>query len=365
VLDTIKMALLNKHYPGTYLYAVRDKFEIFLAGSRTGPRQDVPKPSRIRDGSHLVASVVITLPVPHRGGALVVRSPDGGEERFYPTNQNKPGDKTLHWTAYLADCEHEVEFVEQGCRMAMSYGVYMKSFGPAGPRPEPLFSPNEKLLGSLSALVRLSKDRTLGVYLTGGYDCSPADVLADSLVPHLKCSDATLYHALKAFKVIVELRWVALGHVWPADRTVQLKTDDFENTASLMRQKLSYTYGAPSKSSTHRAGRQRRRSVAGSVASYDGSSNMGALGISGIGGRGRDRHSSRYGYKVASYEVEEDEDEYLDDIIVEGGAVPLQETNIVVLTARDEGVFRCRVPAISRGELEEVQVNVLLLFYVE
>lgn len=206
MLDTIKTVLLDDLYPGTYVYAVKDKLEIFLAGSKAGPRLDRPKMTRVRDGGQLVANLVLTLPVPHRGGALVVRSPDGHEEKFYPTNQNK-GDTSLHWTAYLADCENEVSFVEQGCRMAITYGVYTKSFGPAGPRPQPLLAPNEKLLGALSPLLSLSRDRVLGVYLTGGYDCSAMEVLADSLVTLVSkhISRRNSYSTSSSSKVVTRL----------------------------------------------------------------------------------------------------------------------------------------------------------------
>jgi len=328
--------------------------EIFLAGSRAGPRLDRPRPARVRDGGHLVANLVITLPVPHRGGALVIKSPDGDEEKFYPTNQNK-GDTTLSWTAYLADCENEVEYVEQGCRMSITYGVYTKSFGPAGPRPQPLLAPNEKLLGALSPLLGLSRERTLGVYLTGQYDSSPADVLADTLVPYLKGSDATLYHALKAYKLVIELRWVAKGYVWPADKPVQLRSyNELDNMSPLRSQSINYPYGT-STSPRRNLSRHRRSSASGSLAGYDS-----ALGISGLGIR---RSGSRS--RSALYDPsEEEEDEYLEDMEAEGGAVLLQEANITVLTPRDETVFKTIVPVVSKGQLEQVPVHVMLLFYI-
>jgi hypothetical protein len=183
ILDTIRSVLFPNCHPGTYLFAVRDKLEIFLAGAHSEPQR--PLLSRGVDGAKLVATIIVTLPVRFRGGALAVRNSEGIEERFYPPMQPQvpSGDTLLHWTAFTDDCEHEVEFVEQGCRISISYGVYMKTFGPVGPRPHPLFTPNDQLLDALSPLLNLCRGRTLGVYLTGRYNCSPTDVLADSLVP--------------------------------------------------------------------------------------------------------------------------------------------------------------------------------------
>lgn len=183
VLDTIRSVLFPNCYPGTYLFAVRDKLEIFLAGAHSEPRR--PSSSRGVDGANQVATIILTLPVRFHGGALTIRNLEGVEEHFYPPTQpqGSSGDMLLHWTAFTADCEHEIEFVEQGCRMTISYGVYMKTFGPAGPRPNPLFTPNDQLLETLSLLLNVSRGQTLGIYLTGQYDCSPTDVLADSLVP--------------------------------------------------------------------------------------------------------------------------------------------------------------------------------------
>lgn len=189
ILDTVRSVLFPTCHPGTYLFATRGKLEIFLAGTHSEPRR--PSSSRGADGAKQVATIIVTLPVRFHGGALAVRNLDGLEERFYPPTQpqGSSGDTPLQWTAFTADCEHEVEFVEQGCRMTISYGVYIKTFGPVGPRPNPLLTPNDQLLETLSPLLNLSRGRTLGIYLTGRYNCSPADILADSLVPSVSDHD--------------------------------------------------------------------------------------------------------------------------------------------------------------------------------
>lgn len=183
VLDTIRSVLFPSCYPGTYLFVVRDTLEIILAGAHSEPQR--PSTSRGLDGAKLVATVIVTLPVRFRGGALKVCNPEGDEERFFPPAQfvGAQGEMQLPWTAFLADCEHEVEYVEQGSRMSIKYSIWMKTFGPVGQKPNPLITPHDQLLDALSPILNLSRGQRLGIYLTGKYDCSPADVLADSLVP--------------------------------------------------------------------------------------------------------------------------------------------------------------------------------------
>lgn len=191
IIDTIRSILFPKIYPGSYLYAVRDNLEIFLPGTRSNAWRS--SPSQGYSGATRVATLILTLPMLYRGGASVVRNLHGSVERFYSPAQNSPGDTTLHWMAFVSDCEHEVEVVEQGCRLIISYGVYMKSFGPAGPIPNPLLNPNDQLLDALTPVLNLSRGKTLAICLTGQYSCDPTQILADSLVPIVSIKSTRAY----------------------------------------------------------------------------------------------------------------------------------------------------------------------------
>ena len=131
-------------------------------------------------GDMRVATVMLTLPVRFRGGAFFVTSPEGQVERF----QGRSG-KSGHidWVAYLSDCTTEVEPVQKGCRITISYAVHLRTFGPAGVSPDPLITPSEYLLDNLAQVFNVMRGRTIAFYLTGDYNVSPADVLAESLVP--------------------------------------------------------------------------------------------------------------------------------------------------------------------------------------
>jgi len=231
----------------------------------------------------------------------------------------------------------------------------MKSFGPTGPKSNPLLVPNDQLLDALTPLLNMSRGRTLGIYLTGRYACSPADVLADSLVPSLKGSDATLYHALKLYRLTPELRWTAANHIWPVDKTVKFKPYT-DRISSSVHRNINYVYSKPTVPVKN--GRHGRRRMSGSVVSYEAAPSSSGSSSSGRGGYSR---ASRSVFSDSDEEFEAD----VDDVVAANGAAPLQEKDIVMLATSDENVFRGDVSVASKGKLTRVEVNLLLLFYVD
>ncbi|KAH9974428.1 hypothetical protein BGW80DRAFT_1436931 [Lactifluus volemus] len=176
----------------TYLQAVRDKLEIVPTRARMAA-QGIP-------GDMRVATVILTLPVRFRGGALFVTSPEGGVERF----QGRSGKSgQIDWVAYLSDCSTEVEPVQKGCH-----------FGPAGVSPDPLITPSDYILDNLAQVFNVMRGH----------------VLAESLVPYLKGGDSILYHAVKLYKLSPELRWTAGGYIWPVDAVVEYGPEVTDST---------------------------------------------------------------------------------------------------------------------------------------
>jgi hypothetical protein len=174
ILEAVRNSLFPTLPGGHYLQAVRDRLEIIPTGARMG-EQAPPGDSR-------VATVVVTLPVRFRGGSFVVHPPEGGEEDF----QGRGGKSGhMEWIAYLSDCTTEVQLVQKGCRIMVSFAVHLKSFGPAGVAPEPLITPNDYFLDNLAPIFNTMRGRTIAFYLTGDYGVNPADVLAESLVPYV------------------------------------------------------------------------------------------------------------------------------------------------------------------------------------
>ena len=181
ILEAIRNTLFPTLPTGHYLTVVRDKLQVWLKGS--GMRSQ-PRPGDMR-----VATVMVTLPVRFRGGDLVVRNAEGTEEKFHGRG-GKSGD--MEWTAFMSDCDHEIEPVTKGCRMTVSYAVHVKTFGPAAIQPDslPLISPSDYFLDLMSPVLNMSRGCRIAFHLTSEYGVCPADSLAESLVPHVS---QTLY----------------------------------------------------------------------------------------------------------------------------------------------------------------------------
>ncbi|KAI0318665.1 hypothetical protein OF83DRAFT_1056438 [Amylostereum chailletii] len=294
ILEAIRNTLFPSLPAGHYLTTLRDKLEIVGAGARMPP-QPLPADGR-------VATVLVTLPVRHRGGALRVRTAEGEQETYHGR-----GGKAGHmdWVAFFSDCEVEVEPVQKGCRITIAYAVHLRSFGPAGVAPDPLITPSDEFLDNIAPVLNIMRGRMLAFHLTGDYGVNPGEVLAESLVPYLKGGDSVLYHAFKLYKLSPELRWAAGGYIWPVDRVVQVGP-----------------YITPESSPYAFASRD-------------------VLGAA----------SEEEEFASIRYRVEE------------SGAVPLASAEIVVLTDRSTAA-RERVPMVTAGVLDKLVVNILLVVYV-
>jgi hypothetical protein len=175
----------------------------------------------------------------------------------------------------------------------------------------------------------------------------------------LKGSDEVLYHALRLYQLTPELRWAAGGYVWPVDKTVHISTyAEGDGVRSRARPNINYPYSAPnSPLQGSRAARQRRRSVSRSVASYEVDSSVGGIGMTGVG-------TYAHGSRSVLVDSEEDEEDDLRDLVAEGGAMLLNESDILILTPRDDSISREKVSFVSRGTLDRLYVNILLLLFV-
>ncbi|TCD65304.1 hypothetical protein EIP91_002829 [Steccherinum ochraceum] len=319
ILDAVRNTLFPTLPTGHYLTTLRDKAEIWLKG---GGMKVQPRPNDTR-----VATILVTLPVRFRGGALVVRSMDGSEEKFYGRG-GKPGD--MEWAAFMADCDHEVEPVQKGCRMSISYGVYLRTFGTAEINPDPLISPSDNFLDMVSPILNMSRGRKVAFYLCGEYGVNPGEVLADSLVPDLKGGDSILYHALKLYKLSPELRWTAGGYIWALDQVVDLspsETDEEPQTATTGSGRIPFAV----------LNGTRPQAVASPL---------------------------RTSFSTASSSESGEDD--MRTRVKKSGAVSLSDAEIVVLSdsTLTAPISKERVFFVQGGELEKLVVNIMLVVYV-
>ncbi|THH09011.1 hypothetical protein EW145_g2319 [Phellinidium pouzarii] len=334
ILDAIRTALFPRLAAGQYLVAVRDMMQLVPTGGHMCPQR------RLTQEEGKVATLIVTLPVRFRGGALTVHDFEGNEEKYYGRG-GKPGD--MEWTAFLADCDHEVETVHRGVRLTISYKILLRTFGPSPSPSQSLMIPSDRFLDLISPILNMSRGQRVAFYLREQYGFSPADVLAESMVPHLKGGDALLYHSLRLYKLFPELRWAAGGYVWPVDSTVVCGT---------------FVRGSP-----HASLHTPRSPLA-----YPMSPN----------GRHRRAYSGvpRNAFPLYSGSDSTDEDELereheagaLRDYVEDSGAVLLVQEGIHVLAddalGAGDSVTKERVPFVSAGGLDKLVINVLLVVYI-
>lgn len=352
ILDAVRSTLFPRLSNGQYLIAVRDVMQLVPTGGHMCPQR------RLTEEEGKVATIIVTLPVRFRGGALTVHDFEGNEEKYYGRG-GKPGD--LEWTAFLADCDHEVETVHRGVRLSISYNVLLRTYGPSPSPAQSLVLPSDRFLDLISPILNMSRGQQVAFYLREQYGSSPAEVLAESLVPQvrgtlfrvvpyltsshkLKGGDALLYHSLRLYKLEPELRWCAGIYIWPRQLTVECGNFFHHSPRSAhMRSPLS---SSPA--------------------------------LMTPGGRNRRAYTGRNGfplYRDPGSDTTDDDDGYfgndanaLRSRIEASGAVTLAEEGVKILPDNaigvGESVTKERIPYISAGGLEKLVINVLLVVYV-
>lgn len=353
ILDGVRNALLPNLPPGHYLTAVRDKFELILDGSRL-ERQTA---NTRNDGR--AATVIVTLPVKFTGGALIVRDPATGAQETF-TMKTKPGESNeLEWVAFMANCEYETQVVDTGYRVMMSYAVYVRNFSPEGAiKFQSLLTPQEAFFDFLGPVLNMSRGKTLGFYLSCDYpDVNPSLLTADALIPRLKAGDYLLYHSLKMYHLHPDLRWTAGGYIWPLTSRVELDGDDIAGISAQLKSS-SISPRAPYLSGiTSSPGYPPPIAVPGYP--VPGSAGLGMYGPAPLGGS-----------PPMSGLAGDPQDHALRMKVQESGGQSLSEAGIMVLTdqwnhtAANAGAVE-RVPFLSRGELQKLVVNVLLVVMVK
>ncbi|KAG6908369.1 hypothetical protein DXG01_004867 [Tephrocybe rancida] len=326
ILDAVRNTLFPNLAIGHYLSTVKDKLEIVDTGGHLAPQ-----PHSLRQDGRS-ATIIVTLPSRFEGGSLVISNAEGLQERYIGR-----GGKIdeIEWTAFLPDCEYEIETVQRGCRISISYGVFLRSFGTRG--TEPLIRPSDDYLDRLAPVLNLSRGRKLGIYLEFDYAANPSESLADSVVPLLRGGDSLLYHAIKLYKLVPELHWTAGGYIWPTDRSVDFVSSDIAEGHPLRPHVL------PGGLPTNVHHRPPSRADIPPV--------RGPFNISG----------------TFASSADEEEASNLRARVEDNGAIPITEADVTVLTGWGTTIpvaGKERVYFVSGGELEKLVVNILLVVFI-
>ena len=103
--------------PADRLEASLYKLLVYEKGGFFLPHRDSEKQDR------MVASMIVVLPNPFRGGRLIVRHGGASQQLAF---EEAASAKAHCFAAFYADCEHEVERVTHGVRLALAYNLVLK-----------------------------------------------------------------------------------------------------------------------------------------------------------------------------------------------------------------------------------------------
>jgi hypothetical protein len=79
-------------------------------------------------GGNQFGSLVVSLPIAHQGGELIVKH---GDRSLKLDFAEKSTEATIQWAAFYSDCEHEVLTVTSGHRITLTYNLFSTPLFPA------------------------------------------------------------------------------------------------------------------------------------------------------------------------------------------------------------------------------------------
>ena len=144
----------------------------------------------------MVGSLVVILPTAHEGGLLILRH--GGKEWTFDSAEavrTAPSPQAA-FIAFFSDYEHEVKPVTSGCRVTLTYNLYIKKGSKAKSTVVSQDVGNE--LALKEALAHLLKDSAfedgalIGFGLKHKYSIDMGATVLSDIKEYLKGSDATI-----------------------------------------------------------------------------------------------------------------------------------------------------------------------------
>ena len=117
ITDAMRTVAASLGLPADRVEARLYKLLVYEKGGFFLPHRDSEKHDR------MVASLIVLLPNPFEGGKLIVRH--GAAEQKLAFEEAVAG-KSACFAAFYADCEHEVERVTHGVRIALAYNLVLR-----------------------------------------------------------------------------------------------------------------------------------------------------------------------------------------------------------------------------------------------
>ncbi|EWG41439.1 hypothetical protein FVEG_03561 [Fusarium verticillioides 7600] len=190
IVDTINQVLAQASVTdarGLGVKAELYKLNVYSGPSgKFKPHVDTPRSDR------QMGSLVVSLPVEHKGGQLAVRH--GGSEIIFDWSPKSA--EAIQWAAFFSDCEHEVLQVTEGHRVTLTYNLFWTNYGPAS-MSDNLRALDQESLHFFNALEKLLENKHLMKEGLVGFSCTHA-------YPHTsKLSTSNLHHMLKGIDMVV------------------------------------------------------------------------------------------------------------------------------------------------------------------
>ncbi len=144
IADATRTVAQQFGLPADRLEARLYKLLVYEKGGFFLPHRDSEKQNR------MVASLIVVLPNPFDGGRLTVRH---GAAKQRLTFDEAAAGKSSCYAAFYADCEHEVERVTRGVRIALAYNLVLKSTRTKSPDEGTPSAPADLLAGAIQSWV--------------------------------------------------------------------------------------------------------------------------------------------------------------------------------------------------------------------
>ncbi|GAM24050.1 hypothetical protein SAMD00019534_072250 [Acytostelium subglobosum LB1] len=168
-----------------YKLLVYDKGSFFL------PHRDSEK------ADNMFGTLVLSLPCPHRGGDLVVNH-SGRDEVVSLENDSM---SAIKWTAFFADCQHEVKPVTEGCRVCLVYNLLR-----SGGTNVDINVDSESITQAFNQVFGRFTKKPSHIPEKLVYTLEHVYSLSNFTLESLKGSDATLARTLQAFSNEAQIR---------------------------------------------------------------------------------------------------------------------------------------------------------------
>ncbi|KAL1723098.1 hypothetical protein EV715DRAFT_191489 [Schizophyllum commune] len=206
LIDMVRDELLQEGADSTkQIVCELYKLNVYGKDSFFKSHKDTPRSER------LFGSLVIVLPTPHEGAALVLR--EDGREWVFDYAAEIANSAKIAYVAYRGDIEHEVLTVKFGYRATLTYNLYFdaakaQSITSATPDSKPIprsvAFEDAQLRNALRSLLQVPGLLQDGGYLAFGlrykYPCNQGTAL-QQLLPQLKGADAMVHRACKALNI--------------------------------------------------------------------------------------------------------------------------------------------------------------------